>query len=1021
MRKNLLFLVLLMLTMVSAAWAQDRVVSGKITGTDGSPLPGVSVVVKGVSGAGTASNVTGEYKISIPAGSTTLIYSFIGYKTQEVAIGDRSVIDVQLADNVQQLEEVVVTGYGTTTRREVTGSISSVRGEAIQNIPMQSFDRAIQGRMSGVQITGNSGTPGGAVQVRIRGTGSILAGNDPLYIVDGVQLNGSQTRSALTSVNPLNFLNPNDIESIDVIKDAATAAIYGAQASNGVVIVTTKKGKAGKTKFNFNTYMGIQDPFQRFDVANSQEVVSAIIEAGINGGRTRGASLSGIRLGGPGVVANTPVGISDAEIAALPTYDWQAEVYRRGIIRNYELSASGGSDKTTFFISASYNRTDAAVRFITFDRMTARTSIRHQLNSKMDIEANLNLASTFQTGPFGGPDGGTALGSPAFSSPMILPFNPPRNEDGSYFGLPPAGIAGILNQNPLAVGDYNTINSRNNQIVGNFAYNAQLLKGLRFRSFYGLDYSMINGERYTDPRTPDGFGFRGRGFAQNDIVTNFITNQVFTYETKFAEKLSFNGLAGFEYRSDINTGINASADNFPTQDFRTLNSAAIPLSVGQFWTGYRRTGIFSELKLDWDKRFFVAFVGRYDGSSRFGTGNVFGFFPSVRAAYALNRDLENVTWIDELKLRASYGVTGNDQIGNFAARGLVGAGPLYIQQSGIVLSSLPNPNLRWERNTSIDLAADYAFFKRRLYGSVGVFRRMNSDLLLSRALPTSNGIGTFSENVGEVWNEGIELEISGDIIRTPGGLTWNSSFNITALRNRVKELYNNLQVLPGAGSTRVGFPLETNVVIPYAGVNPATGRPMWYDRDNNLTYLPRGADISAGGDARPEHSNLSTTYGGWTNTLSYKGFELTVFFQYDYGRVGFDNAGAFLSEIGGRNFNFLRDTYYRRWTAPGQITDVPQTVAGNAHVRAGSNIAAGRFFQDASYIRLKQLVFSYRLQPDWLSKVKLSSARIYIQSTNVGTWTNWQGLDPEWVNSGNGNNGLLPQSRQYIAGIEIGF
>jgi TonB-dependent starch-binding outer membrane protein SusC len=1020
MKRRLLLGILTMMLAAGPLFAQNRAVTGKVSAAeDDSPLPGVTVQLKG-SSTGTQTDFEGKFSLSVPASGGTLVLRFVGFKTQEIAIGNQSSFDIKMATDDKVLSEVVVTGYGTQEKREITGSISSVKGDVIQNLPMQSFDRALQGRAAGVLVQSANGAPGGAVQVRIRGVGSISAGNEPLYVVDGVQMNNSSNTNNVSN-NPLAFLNPNDIESIEVLKDAAAASIYGAQAANGVVLVTTKKGKVGRTTFNIGYYTGLVEPIRQLNVTNSQQWIQARLEAVQNQNPTASAQavranvLGGIRL---------PADFTDAQIAALPTYDWQDVSYRNGVNHNIELSANGGNEKTTFAVSGSYNKQDANVIGVNFRRATGRVALKHNVNKKLSFETNLNLSNITQSGPFGSPVGGSFLGSPSFSSPLILPMNPIYNEDGSFFGLPQnGGLAGILNQNVLANAEFNTIKNRINQLVGNAAAIWQIAKGLTFRSDYALDYRYINGEYYQDPRTADGFANRGSLFTENEQIVNFQTKQFLDFSRTFAKNHKISALLGVEYRKEERESWDSQVNTFPTSAFRTGNTGATPISVGSFWTGWTQASVFTRLSYDYKQRYIVSMTVRRDGNSRFGANNRYGTFPSISAAWLLSEEnfLKNkVEWLDEIKIRASYGQTGNSQIGglipdNFASRGLFGGGFNYGADAGIAPTSLANPNLRWERVTTSEVGVDFALFNRRLSGTVGYFDRRSSDLLLSQPVSWVSGVGAINNNVGKMFNRGLEFELN-TVNVVAGDFNWKTNFNFTVLENKVTQLVGSDTVLASDQSVRTGHPIGAIFTSQYAGVNPATGRPMWYDVNNNLTYIPLNPR-----DFRVLGAGLATRYGGVTNDFTYKGLTLSVFFQYEFGRKAFNGQNSFLTENGGRLFNILTDVYERRWTTPGQLTDVPRPINGNAEVRGASALAGSRTLEDASYIRLKTVTLSYNLPTSLVNRAKLSRVRVYAQGLNLITWTKWTGYDPEFVNLGSGNNGVIPLSRNYTFGIDIGF
>lgn len=1012
------------------AWAQDRIVTGKVTSADdGSSLPGVNVVLKGTT-SGSVTDVDGNYSISVPSAGGTLVFTFIGLRSIEVETGTRSQVNVQMQVDVTQLTEVIVTGYASQEKRTVTGAISSVKGDDIENLPLQSFDRAIQGRAAGVMVLSNNGIPGGAVNVRIRGTGSISAGNDPLYIVDGVQLN-SRSDALYTQSNPLSFLNPNDIESIEILKDAASAAIYGSQAANGVVIITTKKGKKGKAKFNFNTYFGTSEPLKKLETLNSQEWFQMRREARLNAGQNMLVAthntLNDMGVRPADFNTTTPNYTQEQldEIAAnLQTYDWQDEAMRDGKVQNYELSISGGDDKTNFYLSGSYSKQEAIVKPIDFQRGTVNMKVGHKATEKLEIGASVNLSTFSQNVPFS--VDGSFLGSPAFAVSTILPHNRIYNEDGSFN----TSILGVLNQNPIAVLNWNSGVTTTNQTVGNLNFSYKILDGLTFRSLWGVDHRFLKGDRYTDPRTPDGAGVLGRGAIQSYTNTNFISTQTLNYVKSF-DVHNLSVLVGGEYRSDVSEGMSGTGIGFPSFQFRTIQSAATPEGITSFWGGFKRVGVFGRVNYDYNKKYLLAFTGRYDGSSKFGANNKFGFFPSAEVGWVAKEEsfLRDVNAVSELKLRASYGQTGNDDffaVGvdsrYYPSQGLYGAAGNYNSQGGIRPTGLAYPDLKWERNITFNVGVDFGFFNNRLTGAVDAFERTSKDLLLAQPVLFTSGYSTITTNVGELVNRGLEIELR-SINVDNDLLKWESSFNITFLKNEVTKLYGDLKELPGDPSVRVGESLGTHFTQRFAGVNPATGRPMWYDINGNPKYQVVAGDRVVAGNSLPEY------YGGLNNTITIKRFEFTFFFQYEYGRVVSDGQVGFLRENGTRlTLNALRETAEARWTSPGQITHIQRPYLNGPEPR-GSGVNTGTTnLQKADYIRLKQISLAYNFNPSLLTKLKISNAKIYAQGLNLWTYDDYLGYDPEWVGSispttgaNGGAIGIVPQLKSYTIGLQLSF
>lgn len=1016
--RRLLMLMLGLLLLSSQLLAQNRTISGTVADANRVPIPNASITVKGTE-IGTVTNMQGNFTLTISPSARTLVVSSIGMGTKEIDISSATTYTIELSSTARDLQEVVVTGYQQRRKRDEAGTISSIRAGDIDNLPVASLDKAMQGKAAGVVVQSNNGIPGGAITVRIRGYGSINAGNAPLYVVDGVQLN-TTTTSTFTQSNPLAFLNPNDIESIDILKDAATAAVYGAAASNGVVIITTKKGRAGKTRFQFNTYLGRQNPLKKLEVLNSQDYYQSRTEARINGdlqsplAARRSVLVTDFRF--PNSLISTLNEKSlDSLAATVPTYDWQDAAFRNGRIQNYELSASGGNERTTFRISANHNIQEAIITKADFVRSGLSLNLTNKATDKLTITTNLNLSTFNQKAPFGGA-GGSSLGNLSFAASGILPFNPFYTSTGSFYGIPgqtPANLSGVLNQNALAVNEFNTSNQRTNQAIGNIQGEYKLTDWLSFRSFYALDYRTVEVNQFWDPRTNDGAPRGGLGQVGNNWNTNFLTNQILTARHTFGDKHNVDGLIGYEYRKEDSRSIFVSAQGFPTPQFRTLSSAATASTFDEQASGFRRQGFIANFNYNYDSRYIIGVVGRYDGSSRFGANTKYGLFPGLKLAWNIDREafMENATAISALRLRFGIGKTGNDQIGNFASRGLYGGGPTYSGLAGITYSQLANPELTWEGNTTKNLGLDFGFFRDRINGSVEVYDKVTSDLLLDQTVAWTSGFGGITSNVGRVQNRGIELTLNGNILKPQraGGLTWNTTFVFAYNKSKLLELFGNTQNI--GTDYVVGKPLFLVQAAPFAGINAATGRAMWLDSAGNLTYqiqTPRDNRII--GDQLPEYT------GGLTNTFTYKGFSLDVFFQYEYGRLVSDGQINFLSETSGR-INWLKEVYDNRWTTPGQITSVPRM---NLYAEQKNSGAQGgtRMWYKGDYVRLKYVTLSYDLPTSIANRLRMSAVKFYVQGTNLYTFADSPSYDPEFQGAGTGQ---IPQAKNYTVGLQIGF
>ncbi|SFB83165.1 TonB-linked outer membrane protein, SusC/RagA family [Parapedobacter composti] len=983
-----------------------------------------------------STNSAGLFTVKVPKG-TVLVFSMVGYKSREMRIDSAQPLDIVLEEDMKDLDEVVVTGYQTQERRTITGAMAQVKGAEFENMPIQSFDQAMQGRMAGVLVQGGSGVPGGPVKVEIRGQGSISAGTQPLYIVDGAEINAEDAADNITASNPLAFLNPEDIESIEVLKDAAAASIYGAQAANGVVLITTKQGKAGKTSFTANYYKGITEPMPLMEMMNTQQYLNVRMEAVGNLNpdwsyeRVRTEVLSQSQL---------DVTLTDEQIAALPTYDWQGAAFRTGNTDNLQLVASGGTERTTFRISTSLNRTEGNVVANDFTRGTVYLRLNHDVNRRLKLMMSTNLSSTVQNGSYRSWGSYSYFSSPQYTAPLMLPFLPIYLEDGS-FNAPIERFPGNLPYNAIHVADVNTQVARTQNLLGNFSLTYDITKDLTFQSRFGLNYRIYDTEFYIDPRTQEAYARQGYKSFRYQPSTTFTTSHTLVYNKTLPGGHNFNALLGAEYRDYHMQRGGGSAEGFPSHQFRYLSSAATILSLYENNTANKRGGLFSQLNYNYMKKYMLSAVLRYDGSSRFGANNRFGWFPAFSAGWDVSQEMfaRDIEWMQQLKLRASYGETGNSAIGNFAARALWDGSGSHAGRPGTVMVQMGNDDLRWERNVTTNLGLDFSLFNRKLYGAVDVFHRRSADLLISTPLPWTSGFAEVYRNVGEVVNKGLEVELNSNLVRTKD-FKWTSSFNISFLRNKVTKLYKGIvedgedidapiveqdvESLPGNPGIRLGWPLHTNFRQQYAGVNAATGKPMWWSGHDRLSYSP-GTQGSGSYTPYGRGNRLSDYFGGFINTFTYKNLEFGIFFQYDMGRELYNNSNGPFYRNGETQSNSTARAYNLRWQEPGQITAFPRPIDGGREVLAESmSLASSRYLEDASYIRLKQLSLNYKVPGKYTDRLKLSNVEVYAQATNVLTWTKWTGYDPEfYIDDSNfsSNTGQIPQTRAYTMGIKMNF
>lgn len=988
-KKVLLFSVLCLLTIVSA-FAQNRTIRGKVVSAeDGNPISFASVRISGTKTV-VQTDGNGAYVVSAPSDAKSLEVSYIGFVTSKENIGNKTTLNFSLVTDPQSLNEVTVTtGFGQKiAKRDITGSVASISSKDIEKTPIVGFDRAMQGKLAGVRVTTNSGTPGSSVSVLIRGVGSFNASTAPLYIIDGIQVNsGDQSRSLSTS-NILNNINPDDIETIDVLKDASSASIYGSQAANGVVIITTKKGKAGKTQFEFSSYAGFAEETNRQKLLDGPTWLGVYQEEYANRYGINSTQLANIKK----VYGDNP--------ADAPTYNWYDAAYRKGQTQNYQLVARGGDAKTKFYVSAGiYNQKGQQI-FQDFKRGTFKINLEHAVSDRLSFETNINLSTIKQNGT----SSGSSFRNPTFAANFVIPTNPIYTATGD-FNEP---LLGAVALNAIKSATYDINKGTTNQLQGLFAVNYKILKDLKFRATTSLDYGDIKEDNFWDPRTQDGASYNGLYTKLDTEFSNFQTNGTLNYTHLFGSKNKFSALAGFEYRHQLNNNFNASKSNFPNYLFRTLNGGATLQSTGSAFTEFKTLGYFSRLEYAYDDKYIINGTVRYDGNSRFGLNKKFGLFGSGSLTWRVSKEdfLKDVSWLDDWKIRASYGKVGNSGIGNFASLSLYGSNSGYNGAAGISPLGLSNVELTWEDSYTLNLGTDVSIFKNRLSFSVDVYNKLNKNLLLPRTLPSTSGYGSVFDNAGTMRNRGIEFQINSENL--VGAFKWGTSFNIAYNQNRVLKYLSDD---PDPRLQQVGSSFTRILSYKYAGVNPADGRPVWLDRNNNLTYNVIAADRYNVGDSQPK------VYGGLTNTFSYKDFGLDVFFQYATGFVLLDQNKLFTDTYA--NASNMSTDVLRRWTTPGQITDIPKAYAGGTEAGGSAyNTLSSQFYKPGDYIRLKEVKLYYAFSKSLVSRLKLNSLRVYATGTNLLTWTKYTGVDPESTLS---DNSVVPQAKTYTIGFQVGL
>jgi TonB-linked SusC/RagA family outer membrane protein len=1000
-------LALLLLAPGVAHAQQEGTVTGTVTdGDTGDPLPGASVQIRAIN-VGAATDTEGNFEFSAPAGEHTVSVSFVGYdeatKTIQVEANETTTVNFTLQPSSAELDEVVVTGYQTQTQEQETGSVSTVGAEELEGVTQQSADQALQGRAAGVRVTNATGQPGGQTQFRIRGSASISSGNQPLYIVDGVQINASDNAS-LSSSNPLAAIPPSDIESIRILKDASAASIYGAQAANGVVIITTKSGREGDTEVSFNAQLGSVEKIDDYSLMNTSQFLDYRAEAVKNTlgvSRSQGEALARQLYGNSG-------GISDS----LNT-GWADQIFQVGLSQNYNVSVRGGDEDTKYYVSARFQQQEGQIIDSQFRQGGLRTNFEQDVTDDIAVEAKVNINSNRYKGTI---SNGAFINSPFWAAQFIQPniplYNEPNNPD-SGFNLQP-GV--VFSYNPVAQEQFNTRESLITNVISNVGVNYQFTDALTGRTFGGVSYEDTQENALDDPRIPSQAPGNATRFTDRTISYN--VSQTFSYNNLFADVHSVSGLVGGELKQEDLTDVTANAQNLPSFEFRELSAAANPQTAFSSESGFRQLSVFGNAEYTYDDTYRISGTLRYDGNSRFGEENRWGLFGTVSGLWRLsNESFLEADWVNNLALRASYGVTGNSDIGNFQSRALLGAGPSYNQAPGIAPTGLGNTALTWEENWETNVGLDYSLFDGRLSGALDVYRRDRESQLLNRDIPFDTGFTQFTDNVGTVRSEGVEFSITTVNVRA-GDFQWETNFNISTQRTEVLEvLPEDDEVIVGGLTFRQGEPFGQLEYVRYAGVNPANGRPLYLDANGELVYDFTSQDEKLVGNEQPD------AFGGFGNTFSYKGLSVNVFFQYDYGRTTLDN-NAFFSDIGYWENN-KREDMTNYWQEPGDMAPEPRPYGGQVFLGetawpdgSPQGVFTTRFVEDASYIRLKQVKVTYRLPQSLLQQTGLRNASLFVTGTNLLTFTEYSGIDPELVGTALGD---YPQARTFQGGIRVGI
>jgi TonB-dependent starch-binding outer membrane protein SusC len=963
---------------------KEIVITGKVLAEDGKPLPGANIVVSGTS-KGVISKDDGSFEISVPSTSSTLDFTFIGYSRQQVAVGSQKVINITMQPDSKMLSELIVVGYTTEQKALTTGSIGVVKANSLKDLPVPTIDGVMQGLTSGVQVSQNSGTPGAEMSVRIRGISSISGSSQPLYIIDGIPVttgNFGQIGYEGQGTNSLSDLNPADIESISVLKDAAAASIYGARASNGVVVITTKRGSNQKTQIEVNSYYGVQQTWKRLNMLNAREWMEYRND-----------------------LAGSQVFTQDQMNNITTDTDWQKVIFRNAPTSNFELTSTGGNQKTRFFMSGDLFNQMGILIGTDYHRMNGRINIDHNINDKITIGTSVGL--TYSTTDR--VEGDQTLHGPlpnGISTPAIFPvYNPDGsyNQDGPY-------------SNALSIANEAINKNYSFRTLANTYLNWDIIPHLSFSTKWGVDFLNFR-EHAFEYNTVQGQKYNGLGFETYTNVLNIVSNNFFKYKNSFG-KHDIEALAGYSFEKYETRSSFIRGQDYADENLEYINTAATIVSASSDANDSGIRSYIGRFNYTFANKYIASFSGRFDSSSKFGQNNRTGFFPSASLAWRIIEEqfMKNIKPLSDLKIRTSYGLTGNDDIPPFLFAELYGV-TAYQGKSGIYPSSIPNPDLKWESTAQFDLGFDIGFFKNRIFLTADYYNKQTKGLLLDRPLPLSSGFSSITENIGSVENKGFEFTLSTNNLT--GAFVWNTQFNISANRNKVLKLYNHEPIDDiGRGSNRVqeGEPIGIFYSYKWLGIDPSTGDVVYEDvnHDGKIT----ADDRTKIGNPHPDF------IGGFTNNFRYKGFDLSIFLQYSYGNDVFNGSRLYLESLQGGD-NQL-EAVVNRWKKPGDITNIPRATSDPVKAAENKRVSS-RFIEDGSYMRIKNITLGYTFNEALLKKLKISSLRVYVSTQNLYTFTYYSGLDPEVNYIGNDNTIIgtdfftYPQARSYNFGINLKF
>ena len=1005
--------------------APEIILKGKVTGKDGQPLAGVTVQLKEKLNQSTQTDAEGTFSLHVRSSSGKLVCSSVGFASKEISFsGDQSYLRVELLETSSVLGDVVLTGYLKQKKSDITGAISSIRNKEFKDQPVSNIAQSIQGKVAGILVTTPSGTPGAGLLVSVRGA------SNPLYVVDGVPMISESNSSLSTSYNTdgeqlgsgqnissISDINPDDIESIEILKDASSASIYGARAANGVVLITTKRGKNGRTDFSFNSFTGVQNVSRKIPFLDNKGFVALEEDARKQDLIAYQQDPTPFNNAYPNFDPSVLTNPLPSSWSTGVNTNWENEIFRTAPISNLQLSARGGNDKTKFFMAGNYFDQQGIV----IDNFYKRASFRLNLDNKVSERVNIgsNVAFTYGRNRRSfNDDTYTGIVTNAIgASPLMPVYNP----DGSYADYTQYQ-ASWLSDNPVKSANLIKAYTTNYRFTGTVFAEVDILKSLKFKSSFNADYTSIIDDQFFDPITSDGSAVGGKAIKGTYRDLTWLNENTLTYQNNFG-KSRLTALGGFTVQSSRYEKTSIKAQGFPEgSGLENISAASTITSATALDYGWGLVSFLARANYSYDDKYLLAVSGRYDGSSRFDPSGRWGLFPAFSAGWVLTKEsfLSNSAWLTNLKLRASYGLTGDQEIGDFQYQ-TYWQPARYDGNAGLAPSNIGNPNLTWQRNKMFNIGADFEILHGKLSGSVEYFKSDRTKLLAQGVLPSTSGFSSVTTNAGDIENKGIEFSLTAYPVKTPN-FSWSIGFNISFLQNKIKSLYSDNELLSAYTDLfpthilKVGQSEGSFWGYKYLGVDPQTGNPNYSPGEQVL------------GKATPDY------FGGLTNDFKYKQWDLSISAQFSEGNKVYNlirttyqtlgwSAGGWdasnnLYQVYANNATLVN----RRWEKPGDKTDIPRASLIFANYVQNSS----QFIEDASFLRIRNVNLGYTFRPKHPGVY--SSLRVYAQVQNLWVWTKYYGFDPE-VSSNGGSNpetagvdyAAYPQARTFTFGVNFNF